>query len=207
VDGTHQRVGNLRHHRSTFNTLLAAYTGNSVDSLTTVASNDDIDPLNTNLLSRMTFNATGLSRYYVAIDGFNGDSGDSTLNWSLASGGALLASLAGLHPDQGALGAAGGGRAVLTCGFLPEGEFRISIAGRPLQRYGIEVSDDLAHWTPSVATVADISGLAYFTDKTTMHMNQPTAAGDPICGPGQIARAAFTPRVARFYRAVALPPD
>ena len=34
----------------------------------------------------VSFSATGLSRYYIAIDGFNGATGDTTLNWSFQAG-------------------------------------------------------------------------------------------------------------------------
>jgi hypothetical protein len=183
---------------STFNTLLAAYTGNSVDSLTVVAGNDDIDPANNNFLSRVTFNAVGLSRYYIAIDGYNGDTGDSTLNWSLTSGGPAALALKPAAVNQ---------RASLTMDFLPDGECRLAIAGQPLSRYSVEVSCDLIHWTASVPTVSDISGLAFFTDKTTVNMGSQSPSADPVCGRGQVAGVAFTPGSSRFYRAIALPPE
>ena len=73
---------------SSFNTLLAVYTGNSVSTLTNIASNDDIDPVNTNLASSVTFSATGLQGYHIAIDGYNGATGDTVLNWNLSASGA-----------------------------------------------------------------------------------------------------------------------
>ena len=65
---------------SNFDTLLAVYTGTSVGALTLIASNDD-DP-NGGLSSRVSFNATSGTIYRIAVDGFNGDSGNITLNWS-----------------------------------------------------------------------------------------------------------------------------
>jgi len=52
-----------------------------VNNLTAVASNDDIAN-NYNLQSRVSFNAVATTQYHVAIDGYNGASGDTTLNWS-----------------------------------------------------------------------------------------------------------------------------
>ena len=42
---------------SSFDTLLAVYTGTAVNALTTVASNDDIDTSGHNYQSRVTFTA------------------------------------------------------------------------------------------------------------------------------------------------------
>ena len=66
---------------SNFDTLLAVYTGSAVDSLTLIASNDDIG--GGNLQSRMTFPATAGTTYHIAVDGYGGDTGNITLNWSL----------------------------------------------------------------------------------------------------------------------------
>jgi hypothetical protein len=71
---------------STFNTLLAVYVGDSVTNLTAVASNDDVDPANAILQSRVVFNATGLTMYHIAMDGFNGGTGNTVLHWSLSAG-------------------------------------------------------------------------------------------------------------------------
>ena len=184
---------------STFNTLLAAYTGSSVNSLTPVASNDDITP-GSNLQSKITFNAVGLTMYHIAIDGYNGDTGDSTLTWSLVGTGQTPAMVGvfsdqtgSLLPDQSA---------VLSYNFLPEGEFQISISGSPQQRYRIERSCDLAHWVPLAPTVADFNGHAWFTDKASTHSK--SASGDPVCGNGPIGLS-LSPTEARFYRAVAIP--
>ncbi|HWY76108.1 MAG TPA: immunoglobulin domain-containing protein, partial [Verrucomicrobiae bacterium] len=72
---------------STFDTLLAVYTGSAVNALTPIASNDNIDAAGGDLQSRVTFNAIGLTMYHIAIDGFNGATGDTVLNWNLVSSG------------------------------------------------------------------------------------------------------------------------
>lgn len=52
---------------SSFDTLLAVYTGTAVNSLTPVASNNNISSGNTN--SRVTFSATGGTTYRIAVAG------------------------------------------------------------------------------------------------------------------------------------------
>jgi subtilisin-like proprotein convertase family protein len=187
---------------SSFNTLLGVYTGSSVSSLTTIASNDDIDPANGVLQSSVTFNAVGLSRYYIAIDGFNGVTGDTVLNWSLISGGSSLAS-ATMSPAKRAAAAIQASRPRLAENFVFEGAVQLTIAGLPLQQYCIERSCDLVHWIPMVTTVADVSGTAYFIDKSTMHHDRQSPSGDPFCGAGGIAGVKLGPE-SRFYRAVLL---
>ena len=61
---------------SSFNSPLAVYTGNAVGSLSLIASNINSGGNGTSLL---TFNATGGTTYQIAIDGFNGASGDAVL--------------------------------------------------------------------------------------------------------------------------------
>jgi hypothetical protein len=65
---------------SDFDTLLAVYTGNSLSALTPVASNDDISP--GFLQSRVTFSAIAGQTCQIAVDGWNGDSGNIVLRWA-----------------------------------------------------------------------------------------------------------------------------
>ena len=67
---------------STFDTLLAAYTGSSVASLNSVAGNDDA----VGLQSRITFATQAGVTYYVVVDGYSGASGDINLNWDFEPG-------------------------------------------------------------------------------------------------------------------------
>jgi len=73
---------------SSFDTLLAVYTGNSVNGLTVVASNDDDQSAGVTT-SRLTFDASAGTTYRIAVDGFNGAIGSITLNLTgpSASGG------------------------------------------------------------------------------------------------------------------------
>ena len=64
---------------SSFDTLLAVYTGTRVDSLTRVASNDDIG--GGVRQSQVTFTARRGQVYYIAVDGYGGATGNIVLNW------------------------------------------------------------------------------------------------------------------------------
>ena len=68
---------------STFDTLLAVYTGATVTNLTAVAANDDAGGQRT---SQLTFNAAVGVAYQIAVDGFGGASGDVVLNLAFAGG-------------------------------------------------------------------------------------------------------------------------
>ena len=62
---------------SSFNTVLAAYTGSAVDALSLVASDDDGG---SGFTSSMTFDVTGGTTYSIAVAGFSGG-GSYTFNW------------------------------------------------------------------------------------------------------------------------------
>ncbi len=68
--------------------------------------------------------------------------------------------------------------------------------------YRIETSCDLVHWKPGVTTVADASGLAWFTDKTTMHATQQSSGAEQFCGAGQVLGVNTSPGSTKFYRVV-----
>src|SRR4029077_4737941 len=65
---------------STFDTLLAVYTGSSLATLTPVASDDDSGGF---LASKVIFNEQPALTYYIAVDGFNGQKGRFVLRWSV----------------------------------------------------------------------------------------------------------------------------
>lgn len=69
---------------SSFDTLLAVYTGNQLASLTLVAADDDSGG---NYTSALDFNAIAGITYWIAVDGYGGAVGNITLNLSLDSGG------------------------------------------------------------------------------------------------------------------------
>jgi len=64
---------------SDFDTLLGVYTGNSLSSLTEIASNDDSED-SEELTSSVTFSAVAGTNYKIAVDGFDGEIGNITLN-------------------------------------------------------------------------------------------------------------------------------
>jgi subtilisin family serine protease len=69
---------------SSFDTTLAVYTGNAVNALTLVGSNDD----SSGVQSAVTFPATSGTTYRIQVDGYAGATGDIVLNYPAPSGGA-----------------------------------------------------------------------------------------------------------------------
>ena len=65
---------------SSFDTLLAVYTGDVLSGLTEVTSDDDSGG---SLASAVTFNAIAGTHYKIVVDGLAGASGDFTFAWSL----------------------------------------------------------------------------------------------------------------------------
>lgn len=63
-----------------YDTLLAAYTGTSVDRLTAAASNDDVSA--GDRTSRMVVEARAGVTYRIAVDGADGVQGPGTLRWT-----------------------------------------------------------------------------------------------------------------------------
>ena len=73
---------------SSFDTVLAVYVGNAVNSLSLIGKNDDLDPGQV-LSSKVQFTASAGTTYRIAVDGYNnggsgGDIGSITLNWALS---------------------------------------------------------------------------------------------------------------------------
>lgn len=73
-------VVTLNTRGSTFDTLLAVYTGRSLSTLQKIESDDDSGGYYT---SELRFNASSKTNYLIAVDGFGGDSGDFMLSWHL----------------------------------------------------------------------------------------------------------------------------
>jgi hypothetical protein len=67
---------------STFDTLLAVYTGTSVSGLSAVAGDDDAP--SGGVTSRVGFRAVAGTPYHIAVDGWNGETGTFALNWHRA---------------------------------------------------------------------------------------------------------------------------
>jgi len=73
-------IATFRTTGSSFDTLLAVYTGGTLSSLQSVASDDDSGGFFTSALS---FNAVGATAYQIAVDGLGGASGNIVLSWEL----------------------------------------------------------------------------------------------------------------------------
>jgi hypothetical protein len=88
-----ERFGNILHQAvgSNYDTLLAIYTGTSLNALTRVASNDDRPtppippggelPPTVDLTSKVAFNAVAGQEYRIAVDGVHGQAGRLRLQW------------------------------------------------------------------------------------------------------------------------------
>ena len=94
----------LNTHGSSFDTLLAAYTGSSVSALTAIASNDNDGSANGT--SGMFLQVHAGTEYEIAADGANGTAGTTTLNWSLNTSATADLSVAITGPSTGASGTA-----------------------------------------------------------------------------------------------------
>lgn len=64
---------------SDIDTVLAVYTGSSVDALSLIASNDDFDE---EFQSQLDFSVVAGVVYWIAVDGYDGEEGSIILNWS-----------------------------------------------------------------------------------------------------------------------------
>jgi uncharacterized repeat protein (TIGR03803 family) len=134
---------------SSFDTLLAVYTGNSVGALTVVAANDDYG---LELTSEVGFTANVGTTYSIAVDGYDDESGAVTLNWLLevpplndlftnamvltGSGGSIISSNIGAGKEVGEPNHAGepGGRSVWFRWTAPgTGDFTFDIAASGIE--------------------------------------------------------------------------
>lgn len=102
---------------SSFDTLLAVYTGTSVSNLTAVVSDDDSGG---NFRSRLTLNAVSGRSYRIAVDGAGGATGTIALRWSAY--------------------------VRLAIRRLPSGAMELTINGAP-GTYQVHVSSNLANWS------------------------------------------------------------
>jgi len=131
------RTLNLFTEASEFDTLLAVYTGDSLASLTEVASNDDYEG---QPWSKVTFEAVRDQNYWIAIDGKDGDGGSIILEMRYE----LVA------PEFTGLRRAGDNLVVdMLCN-----------DGR---RFLIETSSDMSSWMPWFSTPESDRGELHFT--------------------------------------------
>jgi hypothetical protein len=89
----------IRTTGSSFDTLLAVYTGTSVSALTVVAANDDEIPGSV-LTSLVTFNVAAGQTYQIEVDGWHGENGSIVLSAVLT---AIPAAPTGVAASQGTI--------------------------------------------------------------------------------------------------------
>jgi hypothetical protein len=108
---------------SSFDTVLAVYTGSSLTNLTTIASNDDAP--NGGSTSQVTFNAIAGISYLMAVDGFAGSSGEVQLN--ITEPGPAPLQYSNIRT-------------------LPTGQFGFTIIGTQSQLFEVQMSTNLVDW-------------------------------------------------------------
>lgn len=125
---------------SSFDTLLAIYTGTSVTNLTTIASNNDIDPAGGDFTSAITFYASSNITYQIAVDGFQGDSGTIKLSITLTTPSKFLIS-----------------------SYSQNNGFTFKSVALPGHTYEIQTSSDLIQWFP-ITTITATNSVLEFID-------------------------------------------
>jgi hypothetical protein len=76
-------IATVKTTGSTFDTLLAIYTGAALPQLAGVVSNDDSTESFQFFTSKVTFNVDQGQEYQIAVDGLEGANGDFVLSWAL----------------------------------------------------------------------------------------------------------------------------
>lgn len=117
---------------SRFDTLLAAYTGDSIAGLTPLAQGIARPGAGS---SRITFDVAAGTACAVAVDGRDGTSGLFSLNWSMSG--------------------------ALSVARLPDGNIEITFDSPAGESCTLQVSSDLIEWTP-VTTVLNQTGRVQF---------------------------------------------
>ena len=121
---------------STFDTLLAVYSGSGLSNLKLVATGDDTPGF---ITAGVTFQAVLDTTYLIGVDGFDGACGKIDLQ--MVTGAPQLGSLT----------------------VLPGGTLSIGIQGELARSYVIESSSDLVSWEP-IAVVENSNGTLQFVD-------------------------------------------
>jgi hypothetical protein len=130
----------IRTLGSSFPTTLGVYRGTiSVSNLTVVAS--DYNSLGGLNRSRVIFDASAGTMYSIAVDGYNGSTGNIQLD------------LASVKPLR-----------LTSVVFLPDGSAQVLGEGAPNTVYVIEASNDLVSWTEFGTVTSDDAGVFSFTD-------------------------------------------
>ena len=130
---------------SSFDTLLAVYTGASVGALTPIVGNDDTA---TNVQSAVGFTAVAGTVYRIAVDGFAGASGSVVLNWTLSFSAPSISSLV---PPSGAVGTS-----VVISGANFSGATAVRFNG-VAATYTVNTATQITATVPGAATTGPVS--------------------------------------------------
>jgi hypothetical protein len=124
---------------STFDTLLAVYVGSSLTTLKLVAGNDDENSETGVLTSVVVFEAVAGVEYQIAVDGFDGATGQVVLR---------------VAPVEFRLSVPVK---------LPDGSMQVGLIAAPGKTYEIQASVDFKEWV-SIAVLAHRGAVAHFPD-------------------------------------------
>jgi hypothetical protein len=130
---------------SSFDTVLALYSGSTLTSLTEVASNDDIDTAAGINTSAVAADVLAGQTFQIAVDGSDGASGTVALHIET-----LPTLLSALHR-------------------LPDGRFQFAISGASNRTYAVEASGNLNLWT-EIGDVFNTNGWVGFTDPVARNL-------------------------------------
>jgi hypothetical protein len=125
---------------SSFDTLLAVYTGTGLTNMSVIATNDDADPAGGILTSTLFFNAEAGREYRIAVDGFDGAAGQIALE------------VVTLTPTLNATA------------IRSDGTFQFTVSGANGVVYQIQASPNLVDWN-GLGTVTNLP--AVFVDYVT----------------------------------------
>jgi len=131
---------------SAFNTLLAVYTGTSVNALTPIASSAATDGCS---FSQVTFTPVSGTTYRIAVDGYNG--GFGTVKLTLQTSGDTSTSFVKFQASPLS---------------RTSGQFQASLTGPALAVVTIESSPDLETWTVRGTYNFSAGGSYTYTDTT-----------------------------------------
>lgn len=131
---------------SSFDTLLAVYTGNAVTNLSLVAADDDGAGYQLN--SKLTFSASAAVAYRIAVDGYNGAAGGIVLNVAVAQPLVCLATKG------------------------TNGLFVLQTGGPVGQKIVIEASTNLQNWLPISTNVIPGIGVVSIIDSNSANTVQ-----------------------------------
>jgi hypothetical protein len=137
----------IRTAGSTFDTVLAVYLGPALADLKLVVSDDDEDSEAGVVTSLVVFEAAAGANYQIAVDGFDGATGEVVLS---------------IQPAE--LQLSGPLR-------LPDGSFEVALTGVPGRAFEILASVDLKKWMP-IGVLTNRAIVARFTDLAATNLNQ-----------------------------------